>query len=408
MSKKLIVLFVVAFVDMIGSVMILPLLPFYATDLGASATMVGLLVSAFSLAQLLCAPAWGRMSDRLGRRPAILVGLGITAVSYLVFAFANTVMLLFLSRFVQGIGAGTIGVVQAYVVDASPPSERTKSLGWLTAVTSAGAVAGPALGSALIALGMHLHIAHDGRALPGLAAAGLAMLTSIFAWRYLAESRGTRESLSAEMPMPHKTATTGRGAVMHVLTGWNEPAPRLIWIYAIAIGAFYGTGPVVPLLFQERFGLTSRGVGFIFAYLGGIGVIVRAGFLGKVVDRFGEARLSRAGIVILAAGLATTASAHTWPVLFVGLTLMPLGTAFLFPCIGGILSRVVPSGQRGLYFGVQQTFGGVTRVVFPIAAGILMDHVSRASPFWIASVLVLATLPLAMSIRMPDLASKPA
>ena len=146
---KLIVLFVVAFVDMVGLVLILPLLPYYATDLGASATMVGLLVAAFSVAQLAFAPVWGRMSDRMGRRPAILFGLSVTAVSYVVFAYARSVELLFISRFVQGIGGGTIGVVQAYVADASPPEGRTKSLGWLSAVTSLGAVAGPGLGSLL-------------------------------------------------------------------------------------------------------------------------------------------------------------------------------------------------------------------------------------------------------------------
>ncbi len=174
--------------------------------------------------------------------------------------------------------------MNAYVVDASPPEQRTKSLGWLTAVTSLGAVAGPALGSALIAFGAHQHIGHEGRNLPGLAAAGLAALTSLFAWRFLTESRGMRPSSSAQIPRPgHPTATTSRGALIHVLTRWQEPAPRLIWIYAIAIGAFYGTGPVVPLLFQERFALTAKGVGYIFAYLGGVGVIVRAGFLGRIV-----------------------------------------------------------------------------------------------------------------------------
>ena len=387
---RLIVLFVVAFVDMIGAVMILPLLPFYAERLGGSATMIGLIVAIFSFAQLIVAPSWGRLSDRYGRRPAILFGLGVTAVSYLVFAYADSLWLLFLSRFVQGIGGGTIGVVNAYVADASPPEQRTKSLGWLTAVTSAGAVGGPALGSLLVRWGPRA---------PGLAAAGLALLTAVFAWKYLKESRGMRHSRSTTphgIPIP--TATTGRGAVVHVLTKWSEPAPRLIWIYAIAIGAFYGTGPVIPLLFQQRFGLTARGIGFIFAYLGGIGVIVRAGFLGRIVDALGEARLARIGIVVLAAGLAVCAAAYSWPVLFVGLTLMPLGTAFLFPCLGGILSRVVPSRQRGLYFGVQQTFGGVSRMSFPIAAGLLMDHVGKSVPFWIAGGLVLATLPLAQSI----------
>src|SRR6185436_10838328 len=127
---KLLVLFVTAFVDMVGLTMILPLLPFYARELGASATVVGLLIAAFSLAQLVVAPVWGRLSDRYGRRPAILAGLLVTSVAYVLFAFAGALPLLLLSRVIQGIGGGTIGVVQAYVADASPLEGRTKSLGW--------------------------------------------------------------------------------------------------------------------------------------------------------------------------------------------------------------------------------------------------------------------------------------
>src|SRR2546428_3284406 len=140
---RLLVLFVVAFVDMVGLAMIFPLLPYYATAFGANATVVGLLISAFALAQLVVAPVWGRFSDRFGRRPAILAGLLITGAAYVVFAFAGSVALLLVSRVVQGLGGGTIGVVQAYVADASPPDQRTKSLGWLSAGTGLGAVAGP-------------------------------------------------------------------------------------------------------------------------------------------------------------------------------------------------------------------------------------------------------------------------
>ena len=123
---RLLVLFVTAFVDMVGLAMIVPLLPFYATELGASATVVGILVSAFSIAQLAVAPLWGRFSDRYGRRPAILAGLLLTACAYVIFGFAGSVPVLLLSRLVQGLGGGTIGVVQAYVADASPPEQRTK------------------------------------------------------------------------------------------------------------------------------------------------------------------------------------------------------------------------------------------------------------------------------------------
>ena len=383
---RLLVLFVTAFVDMVGLAMIVPLLPFYATELGASATVVGVLVSAFSVAQLAVAPLWGRFSDRYGRRPAILAGLVLTGCAYLVFAAANSVLVLLISRLVQGLGGGTIGVVQAYVADASPPEERTKSLGWLSAVTSLGAVAGPAFGSALIGLG--------GKAAPGIAAAALAFLVAVFAARFLVESRQPQTAGSHALP----SATSPRQAIGRVLTHWHEPASRLIWIYTIGIGAFYGTIQVVPLLLMHRLSVTEHNVGYFVMYLGGMGVVVRSLLLGRAVTRLGEARLSRLGLVLLAAGLGCTGLATHSGLLFAGFTLMPLGTAFLFPCVTGLLSRVVSAGERGLYMGVQHTFGGASRVLFPVAAGVLMDRFGVGVPFWLSGLLVLATLPVAWAL----------
>jgi MFS family permease len=383
---RLLVLFVTAFVDMVGLTMIIPLLPFYATELGASATVVGVLVSAFSVAQLAVAPVWGRFSDRYGRRPGILAGLLLTSCAYVIFAFAGSVPVLLLSRLVQGLGGGTIGVVQAYVADASRPEERTKSLGWLSAVTSLGAVAGPAFGSLMISIG--------GKAAPGLAAAALALLVAGFAARFLAESRQLGVSGSHAVP----STTSPRQAIIRVLSHWHEPASRLIWIYTIGIGAFYGTIQVVPLLLMNRLGVTEHNIGYFVMYLGGMGVVVRSLLLGRLVDRLGEARLSRLGIVLLAAGLASTGLASHGGILFLGFTLMPLGTAFLFPCVTGLLSRVVPSNERGLYMGVQHTFGGLSRVLFPVAAGLLMDRFGVGVPFWISALLVLGTLPFAWGL----------
>jgi MFS family permease len=383
---RLLVLFITAFVDMVGLTMIVPLLPFYATDLGANATMVGLLVSAFSVAQLAVAPVWGRFSDRYGRRPAILAGLLLTSCAYVIFAFAGSVPVLLLSRLVQGLGGGTIGVVQAYVADASAPEQRTKSLGWLSAVTSLGAVAGPAFGSLMISVG--------GRPAPGLASAVLALLVAGFAARFLVESRELRVTGSHAA----SSSTSSRQAIGRVLSHWREPASRLIWIYTIGIGAFYGTIQVVPLLLKNQWGVTERNIGYFVMYLGGMGVVVRSLVLGRMVDLLGDARLSRLGLVLLAAGLACTGLAAHGAVLFLGFTLMPLGTAFLFPCITGLLSRVVPGNQRGLYMGVQHTFGGVSRVLFPIAAGFVMDRFGVGVPFWIAGLLVLASLPVAWGL----------
>ncbi|HJP85057.1 MAG TPA: MFS transporter [Gemmatimonadaceae bacterium] len=386
MKGKLTVLMITAFVDMLGLAMIIPLLPFYATKMGASATVVGVLIAAFSIAQLASAPLWGRVSDRYGRRPALLAGLLISAVAYVIFAYASTLWLLLLSRTIQGFGGGTIGVVQAYVADASDPNDRAKSLGWLSAATSLGAVVGPAIGSVLI---------HWGRHAPGIASAMFCVLVSVFAGIYLRESLD--DSLTTmERQVPHQTSSS---AVWSVISRPKEPAQRLIWIYTIGIGAFYGTAPTLPLILANRLPITEANVGFFVMYLGGMGVVVRAGILGKMIEWLGEARLTRLGLLLLAAGLALISAVHSYLTLALALTLMPLGTAFVFPCVTAMLSRVVPKRHRGLYMGVQHTFGGVSRVVFPLAAGIAMDHLGLGFPFVVAGILVLSTLLLTTSME---------
>jgi MFS family permease len=347
--------------------------------------VVGLLISAFSVAQLACAPVWGRVSDRYGRRPAILAGLVVTAAAYVLFAFARSIPVLLVARLVQGLGGGTIGVVQAYVADSSSDRHRVRSLGWLTAVTSLGAVAGPALGSALDAAG--------GPQAVGGGAAALALLVGVFAARFLREPADA----PSHALVPH-TVPSSRLAIAQVVARAGAPASRLIWIYTIAIGAFYGTIQTSPLLLSERMGITEHTIGYFVMYLGGLGVVARAVILGRMVDVLGEPRVARVGIVALAAGLACTGVARTMPLLLVGFTLMPFGTAFLFPCVTGMLSQSVRSGERGLYMGVQHTFGGLSRVGFPIAAGLLMDRFGVGVPFWLSALLVLATLPLARTL----------
>lgn len=377
---KLVVLMFVAFVDMVGSSMILPLVPYYATRMGAGGFMIGLIIASFSLAQLVSAPVWGRLSDRYGRRPAILLGLLVSSVAYVVFAYAGTLVLLLASRFVQGFGAGTVGVLQAYVADAIHEEERAKSLGWLSAATSFGVVIGPAFGSFLTSA--------IGHAAPGLAAAVLCIAISIFAWRYLRESNVH----APDAPRLALAPRAGRAALARVISHSGEPAPRLILIYAVSIGAFYGTGQLIPLILADRFGITERTVGWFFMYFGLMGVLIRALLLGPVVRWLREPRVARIGVVVLAAGLCIAGVAKSYVSLFTAFTLMPLGTAFLFPCVTALLSRVVPAAERGLQMGVQQTYGGVSRVIVPIVAGALIDRFGPGVPFVVAGIVVLATL----------------
>lgn len=387
MKGKLFVLMVTAFVDMLGLIIIYPLLPFYATRLGANAAVVGALIAAFSVAQLVSAPAWGRMSDRYGRRPAILVGLLVSAAAYVIFAFAGSLWLLFVSRIIQGLGGGTIGVVQAYVTDITEGKDRAKSLGWLSAVTSLGAVVGPALGSLLIGLG--------GRTAPGLGSAALCILVSVFAWKYLKESHTILSSQERQALESHSRMS----ALTMVVTHPREPASRLILIYAIAIGAFYGTTPMLPLILADRLGVTETNVGYFVMYLGGMGVIVRTLILGRVLEWLGEARVARLGLVFLAVGLAMVALITSYPTMLIAMTLMPIGTGLLFPCVTAMLSRVVPNAQRGLYMGVQHTFGGVSRVAFPLIVGFGMDALGMGVPFVFAGVMVIGTLLLTTSLE---------
>ena len=403
---KLFVLMITAFVDMVGLLMIIPLLPFYAKDLGANGFIVGLLVSSFAIAQLITAPVWGRFSDRYGRRPALLVGLTASAIAYVVFAYANVLWLLFLSRLVQGAGGGTVSVIQAYVADALRPEERAKGLGWLSAATNAGVALGPVLGPVA---------SHWGRSGPGLAAAALCVINIAFAWYFLSESRDMVEAKATG-----RTRSRSRDALSHVVTHSSEPASRLIWIYAIAMGAFQGAMTILALFLSVRFGVTAKNIGFFFTYIGTISVLTRALILGWAVDRFGEARLSRFGSMLLAIGLA--AIAFMYPLrdpaavaqkldlsvsfvavlpylpLALAVALVPLGTAFTFPCVTALLSRVIPSSVRGLYMGVQQTFGGSARVVFPILAGIMFDR-SVELPFLVSAALVAGTIYLGLGME---------
>jgi MFS family permease len=382
--KKLLILIITAFVDMVGLLMVIPLMPFYARKMGAGSFMVTVMVVSFTAAQLLSAPLWGRFSDKYGRRPALLVGLGAAAMAYLVFAVANSIWLLLLSRIVQGAGGGTVGVVQAYVADATEPENRAKALGWLSAATNVGVALGPPMGSLALLAG------HAG---PGVMAAGLCLINMLFAWKYLGESRDMEDARTST-----RRPNASREAILRVITHAKEPGPRLIWIYAIAMGSFSAITAILPLFLADQFGIGEKKVWIFFTYIGVISVITRAGILGWAVEKYGEARLSRIGLVLLATGLASYPFMHNYVLLALGIALVPLGTAFTFPCVTSLLTRVIPSNERGLYMGVQQTYGGLSRVIIPLWAGFAYDHLGRAVPFLTSATLVLASLFLVLGV----------
>jgi len=251
---------------------------------------------------------------------------------------------------------------------------------------------GPVLGTFAIALGKYdlmpgTGSLQMGHAAPGLLAAGLCVANMAFAARYLTESRQVEDEAPAE-----EERRTPRQAIWRVISHSGEPSSRLIWIYAISIGAFQGSFSVLALFLNARFQVTELTIGYFFMYVGSISVFTRVLLLGRMVDWLGEAKLSRLGLVLLASGvLGMPLSRNLW-MLAIAVALIPLGTAFTFPCVTSLLSRVIKPRERGLYMGMQQTYGGVARIIAPLFFGWAFDSLGVSAPYFFSASFIIATI----------------
>lgn len=374
---KLWVLLLNAFVDMLGYAMVFPLLPLYAVRFEAGPLTIGILVASFSIAQVAASPIWGRLSDRWGRRPALLVSLAGSAAAFAIFAIANSIELLFLSRIVQGASGGTTGVMQAYVGDSVPPRERAKALGWLSAATNTGVMLGPAIGSTVWALGTSV---------PGALASSLCLFNLVCAWWLLPESRVAHRDADASAPAPTKQRISAM--VWECLRHPARDAAQLVWIYAVTMTAFSSFTAILALFLHQRFGLDESNIGYIFFVIGATSVIMRAGLLGRLISRFGEVPLMRVGAGFIALGLLLFPLPERLAWLIPVLLFMPIGTALLFPASTGLLTQRCHKDQLGQMMGVQQAFGGVARIAGPIWAGAAFSEFGPSVPFWVAGLVV--------------------
>lgn len=381
--RRLAVLIAVNFVDMVGFMIVLPLLPFYALELDASPEIVGLLIASFSIAQLIAAPFWGRLSDRYGRRPALLIGLTASALAYVVFGFAESLWLLFVSRLVQGAGGGTTGVAQAYVADTMAPRDRAKALGWLSAATSAGVAFGPAIGS---------FAAHFGQEAPGLAAASLCLVNVGFAWRWLPESRPRDDG-------PARPRRPVWQPAWHALRNPGDPLSRLLWIYGIGMVAFSAQTSVLALYLGAEFRLDERTIGPIFTYIGILSFVMRSVLLGPVVSRLGELWTVRLGALALMLGLWLYPVPESLWTFAAVLPLVPIGTALLFPSTTSLMSRQSDPRELGATMGVAQTFAGLARVAAPLLATAAFQRIGHGAPFYLAGACVAVVGVLAFQMQ---------
>ncbi|HEX9894485.1 MAG TPA: MFS transporter [Gemmatimonadales bacterium] len=387
--RELWVLVTASGVDMVGFAMVLPLMPFYALRLNATPEQIGLLVASYSIAQLLFAPVWGRVSDRYGRRPAMLIGLTAATVAYVVFAFADSLWLLFASRIIQGAGGGTTGVAHAYVADTIKPGDRARALGWLSAASSAGVMLGPVVGS---------FSTHWGWAAPGLIAASLCLINVIFAWRWLHESRkpGAHQPHAERKPIWHAAWTVVRHP--------QRPVSRFVCIYGAGMLGFSAMNAVLALYLNFRFDVDERSIGYVFLYVGALSLVMRTLILGPAIDRLGEPGVMRLGTIALLLGLVLYPLPGKLWLLALIIPLVPIGTALLFPATTSLMSRVSAKDELGLTMGVAQTFAGIARVIAPLVATSAYQRFGPPTPFYIAGGIVALVGVLAFRVVAPTVA----
>lgn len=380
--KKLWVLMVTAVIDMIGFALIVPILPFFAKEFGADAFTVGLLMASFALGTMVTAPLWGRISDRFGRKPILLAAQAMSALAFLVFAFADQLWLLFLCRFLQGVGGGSIGAVSAWVSDSVRPEERAQALGWITAATSAGVMLGPAIASLTVGYSRHA---------PGLIAASLCAVNLVFTFRWLNESKQPGSGPGKRKPVS--------GEILAVVAHPARPVNGLIWIYTAGMMAFMAQGSVMALYLAYRFAVTEKTVGYFYVATGFVSLVMRGLILGPLVRALGEVRVLRLGATALGLGMLGITLAPNLPSFVLLLTLVPTGTALLFPCTTSLITRFAPPEAVGQTVGVQQSFGGVSRLLAPIWAGAAFQAYGPRQPFWIGGALVLVTALFSLRFR---------
>ncbi|MDE2803734.1 MAG: MFS transporter [Gemmatimonadota bacterium] len=382
-------LFLAVLVDLVGFGIVLPLLPFYARDLGAGGLQVGLLVTVYSAVQLVMAPLWGRISDRFGRRRVLILGLLGSAAAYVIFARADSLALLFLSRIVGGIGGSTIPVAQAYIADVTPPTRRAGNMGLIGAAFGLGFVIGPALGGILAG------VSPGSPSAPGYVAAGLCFANALVAALWLPESRRSRQRATSRFNLGAAlTEVRGSRQVKIILAG-----------YLFITMAFSTLQPTLSLLASERFALGARQAGYLFAMLGLVSAVYQGGVVRALVPRMGERRLFRYSAVPFAAGLLVIGLATDLRLLLAGLVVLGIGYGGAVPAVLGLLSRAASSDRQGGVLGVGQSVGSFARVLGPSMAGALFD-VRLAFPYLAGALLILLALLVSRGIAQPEGATR--
>jgi len=404
-KPTVLVVFLTVFIDLIGFGIVVPLIPLYSRTFGAKGFVIGVIIASFSAMQFLFAPVWGRLSDRLGRRPILLVSTAGAAVSYAVFAMASglqnhvaALVLLVVSRMFAGLCGGNITVAQAYIADITPPAERSRRMGLIGMAFGLGFIFGPFLGG--------ISLQHLGLTGPGWVACGLCALNFVLALFILTESRQPGSALAPERPHLEQWK--------HTLT--QPKVGLLVLVFFLATFCFSCFESTLPLIVGDNFHLdltTNESAGstvaYLFVYCGLIGAFVQGGLTGRLVKKMGEPKLIALSLVLTGISLAllpfVKGNTHlSWKVLFQPdgrpwvcllstLALLSIGSSLTRPPLFGLLSNLTSAQEQGATIGVAQGAGSLARILGPIFATTIL-HYFPPLPYLTCTAVLLVTAAL--------------
>lgn len=370
------ILFVTLFLVMIGFGIVVPIFPFLIIELGGGPTALGFFMASFSVMQFIFAPIWGRLSDRIGRRPILLIGLGGYGLTFILFGFVSQLWMMFAIRILSGIiSSATLPTAMAYIADTTSGEERSKGMGLLGAAMGLGMIVGPALGGWL---------GHNNFALPFFVAGGLAVLNWLVAIFILPES----------LKEPNQSnQSTSDGKARITLEVLNNPLFILFllgFFINFTMSVFQGT---FALFAADRAGFGPREMGVVFAVLGIVGVVIQGGLVGKLVKKFGDVKLLKAGMLISSIGMLLIIMAPNAILLLLTSAIFNVGVTLLGPTSSSLVSKNASGGQ-GATMGVMQSFGSLGRIFGPMIGGILYD-IHMNVPYSLGAVLMILLVLLA-------------
>jgi MFS transporter, DHA1 family, tetracycline resistance protein len=352
-KSPLATILLVVFVDLIGFGMIIPILPLYAKSFQAAEWQIGLLLACYSFMQFLASPVLGYISDRIGRKPVLLVSLIGSAIGYAVMASAASLTMLFIARIIAGICGASVGTAAAYIADITPPENRSRRMGLIGAAFGVGFVLGPAIG------GILSQFWTKG---PFWFGAGLAFLNAIAVLLILPEPE--RHVKRSEAAIPAGTDVvdqTGRGGI-----------PILVVTYFVAIAGFAIVTMIYPQVLDRRFSLTPAQISLVFVFLGLVGAFIQGGAIGRMARRFGDYKLAAAGLLLMAISMVIMPFAHNIPLFLLFTFGLAAGNSLAQPTLMAMASRLAASTAQGRVIGTVQSAGSLGRVVGPSAGGFML------------------------------------